>query len=118
MVSRLSRELALKMKAERRSAYADMLLSSVMHTDCTNGRENGKGCQIYVCATPDGKALYFAREKKGHEGVKGTVTEDYQGILVHDHDRTFYNYGTNHQECLAHVLRYLKGSMDNEPDRT
>ena len=95
-----------------------MLLSPVMHTDCTNGRENGKGCQIYVCATPDGKALYFAREKKGHEGVKDTVTEDYQGILVHDHDRTFYNYGTDHQECLAHVLRYLKGSMDNEPDRT
>ena len=95
-----------------------MLLSPVMHTDCTNGRENGKGCQIYVCATPDGKALYFAREKKGHEGVKDTVTEDYQGILVHDHDRTFYNYGTDHQECLAHVLRYLIGSMDNEPDRT
>ena len=118
MVSRLSREFALKTEAERRAAYADMLLSPVMHTDCTNGRENGKGCQIYVCATPDGKALYFAREKKGHEGVKDTVTEDYQGILVHDHDRTFYNYGTDHQECLAHVLRYLKGSMDNEPDRT
>ena len=118
MVSKLSREFALKTEAERKSAYADMLLSPVMHTDCTNGRENGKGCQIYVCATPDGKALYFAREKKGHEGIKGTVTEDYQGILVHDHDRTFYNYGTDHQECLAHVLRYLKASMDNEPDRT
>lgn len=26
--------------------------------------------------------------------------------------------GTDHQECLAHVLRYLKDSMDNEPDRT
>ena len=68
--------------------------------------------------TPDGKALYFAREKKGHEGVKGTVTEDYQGILVHDHDLTFYHYGANHQECLAHVLRYLKDSIDNEPERT
>ena len=61
--------------------------------------------------------LYFAREKKGHEGVKGTVTEDYHGIIVHDHDVTFYNYGTNHQECLAHVLRYLKDSMENEADR-
>ena len=118
MISKLSREFALKTEPERRKAYADMLLSPVMHTDCTNGRENGKSCQIYVCATPDGKALYFAREKKGHEGVKGTVTEDYQGILVHDHDITFYNYGTDHQECLAHVLRYLKDSMDNEPDRT
>ena len=118
MISRLNREFALKTEPERRSAYADMLLSPVMHTDCTNARENGKSCQVYVCATPGGKALYFAREKKGHEGVKGTVTEDYQGILVHDHDITFYNYGADHQECLAHVLRYLKASMENEPDRT
>ena len=111
-------EFALKTEPERRSAYADMLLSPVMHTDCTNARENGKSCQAYVCATPDGKALYFAREKKGHEGVKGTVAEDYQGILVHDHDITFYNYGADHQECLAHVLRYLKASIENEPNRT
>ena len=101
-----------------KSAYADMLLSPVLLTDCTPAKESGKSCQVFVCATPDGKALYFAREKKGHEGVKGTVTEDYQGILVHDHGITFYNYGANHQECLAHVLRYLKDSMDNEPDRT
>ena len=33
-------------------------------------------------------------------------------------DLTFYNYGTDHQECLAHVLRYLKASIENEPDRT
>ena len=118
MISKLSREFALKTESERRTAYAEMLLSPVMHTDCTNARENGKNCQVYVCVTPDGKALYFAREKKGHEGVKGTVMEDYQGILVHDHDLTFYHYGANHQECLAHVLRYLKDSIDNEPERT
>ena len=96
MVSKLSREFALKTAAERRAAYADMLLSPVMHTDCTNAKENGKGCQVYVCAVPDGKVLYFARKKKGHEGVKGTAAEDYQGILVHDHDITFYNYGADH----------------------
>lgn len=118
MVSKLGKEFALKTEPERRSAYADMLLSPVMHTDCTTARENGKSCQVYVCATPDGKALYFAREKKGHNGVKGTVTEDYQGILIHDHDKTFYHYGSDHQECLAHVLRYLKDSIENEPERT
>ena len=117
MISKLSREFALKTAHERRNAYADMLLSPVMHTDCTNAGKNGKGCQVYVCAVPDGKVLYFAREKKGHEGIKGTVTEDYQGILVHDHDVTFYNYGADHQECLAHVLRYLKDSIENEPGR-
>ena len=69
MVSKLSKEFALKTEPERRSACADMLLSPVMHTDCTNARENGKSCYVYVCATPDGKTLYFARRKKGHEGV-------------------------------------------------
>lgn len=29
---------------------------------------------------------------------------------------TFYNYGT-HQEGFAHVLRYLKDSIDNKPDQ-
>ena len=55
-------EFALKTEPERRSAYADMLLSPVMHTDCTNARENGKSCQVYVCATPDGKALYLSMD--------------------------------------------------------
>ena len=95
-----------------------MLLSPVMHTDCTNARVNGESSYVFVCAVPDGGVLYFARGKKGHDGIKGTVVEDYQGTPVHDHDVTFYKYGTGHQECLAHVLRYLKDSMDNEKDRT
>ena len=62
--------------------------------------------------------MYFARRKKGHEGVKGTPVEDYLGIPVHDHEKTFYNYGAEHQECLAYVLRYLKESIADEGDRT
>lgn len=118
MINKLSREFAQKTEQERKSLFSDLLLSPVMHTDCTNAKENGKNVYVYVCASPDGTAMYFAREKKGHEGVKGTPVEDYQGTLIHDHDRTFYNYGTAHQECLAHILRYLKDSIDNEPDRT
>ena len=117
MINSLSKSFAQKTENQRKEIYKDMLLAPVMHTDCTNARVNGKNAYVFVCAVPDGEALYFARAKKGHEGVKGTVTEDYQGILVHDHESTFYNYGSDHQECLAHVLRYLKDSMDNEPDR-
>lgn len=29
-----------------------------------------------------------------------------------------YNYGSDHQECLAHVLRYLQDSIENEPELT
>jgi transposase-like protein len=118
MINKLSREFAQKSEEQRKELFSDMLLCPVMHTDCTNAKVNGKNAYVFVCATPDGKTLYFAREKKGHEGVKGTVTEDYQGILVHDHEKTFYSYGSNHQECLAHILRYLKDSIDNESDRT
>lgn len=118
MISKLSREFAEKSEDQHKAAFADLLLTPVMHTDCTNGKVNGKNVYVFVCAAPDGKALYFAREKKGHQGIEGTPVEDYQGILVHDHESTFYKYGTDHQECLAHVLRYLKDSMQNEPERT
>ena len=117
MINKLSKEFALKSKAERKELMADMMLSPVMHTDCTNAKVNGQSAQIFVCATTDGKAMYYAREKKGHEGVKGTLVEEYQGILVHDHDKTFYQYGSDHQECLAHILRYLKASIENEAER-
>lgn len=118
MINKLSREFALKTETEQKKMFADMLLSPVMHIDCTNAKVNGKSASVFVCAEPDGRVLYFAREKKGHEGVKGTPAQDYQGILVHDHEKTFYSYGSAHQECLAHILRYLKDSIDNEGDRT
>ena len=119
MINKLCREFSNKTKTEQKKIFADLLSSAVMHTDCTNARVNGESAYVYVCATPDEqKVLYFAREKKGHEGVKGTVTEDFQGILVHDHEITFYKYGNAHQECLAHVQRYLKDSMENEPSLT
>lgn len=61
--------------------------------------------------------MYIGREKKGHEGIKGTPLESYMGIVVHDHDRSFYRYGTGHQECMQHNCRYLTGSCENEPER-
>lgn len=118
MINNLCQSFAEKTESQRKELFRDMLLSPVMHTDCTNARVNGESSYVFVCAVPDGGVLYFARGKKGHDGIKGTVVEDYQGTLVHDHDVTFYKYGTGHQECLAHVLRYLKDSMDKEKDRT
>jgi hypothetical protein len=115
MVNGLCGVFSRKTETQRRKAFVDLQYSPVMNTDCTSARVDGKNACVIVCATP-GKALYLAREHKGFEGVKGTPVEDYQGTLVHDHDVTFYHYGTGHQECLIHVLRYLKASMENEPD--
>jgi len=114
MINGLSKEFSLKTEAERKKAFADLLLSPVMNTDFTVVRVNGKNMNVAVCATPS-TTMYFAREHKGHEGVKGTPVETYQHTLAHDHDKTYYKYGDSHQECLEHPLRYLKNSMENEP---
>ena len=114
MINGLSKAFSNKTEPEQKKAFADMLLSPTIYTDFTTARVNGKNQAVIVCAN-DTHVLFFARESKGHKGVEGTPVETFQGSLVHDHDKTFYNYGGNHQECLEHVRRYLKDSMANEP---
>lgn len=117
MINGLSKEFSYKTADEQKKAFADILLSPAMNVDFSNARLSGKNVPVLVCATPE-ITLYFARESKGHEGVKGTPIEDYMFTLIHDHDITFYSYGGAHQECLVHILRYLVGSMENEKNLT
>lgn len=115
MICDLSRQFSEKTEEERNEIFLKLLASPVMHADFTFGRMNGKQNAVIVCATEDA-VLYQAREKKGHEGVKGSPVELYQGTIVSDHESTFLNYGTRHQECMAHVERYVRSSIENEPE--
>ena len=117
MINGLSKDFSEKTEAEQKKAFADMLLAPVMYIDFTTARVDGKNQNVLVCANDD-HVIYFARKNKGHKGVEGSPIETYQGVLVHDHEITFYSYGGDHQECLEHVRRYLKGSMTNEPNLT
>lgn len=44
------------------------------------------------------------------------LNTNFEGTIIHDHDKTYYTYGSSHQECLAHVLRYLVGAIESEPN--
>ena len=113
LIASLAGEFNAKSKGRQDEIYSGIVNSPVMNVDLTNVRENGK--QQYVIVTASGKnVLFFAREHRGHEAVKGTPVEEYIHTLVHDHDLTFYNYGDSHQECLSHALRYLQDSIENE----
>ena len=116
MICGLSREFSQKTREERSEIFLKLLASPVMNADFTFGRVNGKTGAVIVC-TADGQFLYQGREKKGHEGVKGSPAEYYKNTLVSDHESTFHHYGARHQECLVHVERYLRSSMENEPGR-
>jgi hypothetical protein len=113
MINGLTKEFSFRTEKEQLDIFTNLLSLSNMGVDFTGAKVNGKQSQVLVCAG-EGTHMFYAREKKGHEGVKGTLLEHYQGTLIHDHDKTFYSYGKLHQECLVHILRYLVGSMENE----
>ena len=117
MINGLTQEFSQKSSAEQKKIFSDLVGAPVLNEDFTTAKVNGKNVQVFCCATPN-EAAYFAREHKGHKGVKDTPAELNQNIHVHDHDVTFYNYGRLHQECLIHILRYLLSSIENEKNLT
>ena len=117
MINGLCAEFSSKTDQEKEEIIKKLMTSPVMNVDFTNASVNGKSAQVLVLASPcSDAALYIGREKKGHKGVEGTPLENYAGTIIHDHDTTFYKYGTGHQECTQHDIRYLIGSIQNEPE--
>lgn len=115
MINGLCAEFSAKTGQEKTEIIKKLMSPPVMNVDFTNASVNGKSAQVLVLASPSADvALYIGKENKGHKGVEGTPLENYVGTVVHDHDLTFYKYGTNHQECTQHDIRYLIGSIQNE----
>lgn len=114
MVSDLKKKFASKLTEEHMAAFLKLQTSPVMYSDATTARVNGDNCFIHIFTDKE-NVLYLFNHHKGKVALDGSPVDGYQGIIVHDHDKTYYQYGSHHQECLAHLLRYLKGSIENEP---
>ena len=117
MINNLAKEFSDKTEYEQRIMFADIQRSATMGVDFSEVNINGKKNYVLVTATPVG-VMFFARKTKGHKGIKDSPLDGYQGIVTHDHDKSFYKYGRAHQECLQHVLRYLLDSITNETNLT
>ena len=117
MICNLARQFSQKTKKEREEVFRQMATAPILHVDFTFGRVNGKQGAVIVSVIPNGPVLYQARAKKGDEGVKGSPLEFYTGTTVSDHEAAIIKHGTRHQECLAHIKRYLQGIQENEPNR-
>ncbi|HCT92245.1 MAG TPA: hypothetical protein DF613_12835 [Lachnospiraceae bacterium] len=74
------------------------ILISAIADFCTN-----------FCLLFTGNIIYLSRH---------TPVETFGGILIHDHEACFYSYGSDHQECMVHIERYLKDSIENEKNLT
>ena len=63
----------------------------------------------------ENSTLYTVNPKKDILGIKrDDILPRYFGILGHDHEIKFYNYGTWHATCGEHLLRDLTGLLDLE----
>ena len=117
MICNLAREFSVSTQSERARIFSLLTHSDVLFSDATVSNVNGQRKAVILCADKE-NVLYQHLAHKGHSGLSNTPLKHFKGTVVHDHDRTYYSYGSNHQECLAHVLRYLVGSMENEPHLT
>lgn len=116
-ISGLAAEFSAKTEAERADIYRNLVAAPYMNSDATYIRVDGRQ-QYVIVAANETDVLYYHREHKGIEALRGTPVEDYRQTLVHDHDVSYYRFGNQHQECLAHVLRYLQNSIENEAGLT
>ena len=114
MISDLSAQFSARSTSDRLEILQKLIGAQTLYTDVTGANVNGSRKSVFISTDKD-CALYQVRDSKGHAGIPGTPLEKCSGTVVHDHDVTFYSYGVSHQECLAHVLRYLQGSVENEP---
>lgn len=117
MICRLSSEFSAATQTDRAKIFSLLSHADVLYSDATVSNVNGTRKTVTLC-TDKMQVLYQHSDHKGHDGLSKTPVKNFQGTLVHDHDRTYYSYGNSHQECIAHVLRYLVGAMENEPHLT
>ena len=119
MVCNLVKEFSRKSESEKQQIMKDLQEAPALNIDFTNANVSGKSAQVLIVGSDMTRSvLFIGRKKKGHEGIKGTIIEKYGGCITHDHDKTFYKYGSSHQECHQHNIRYLINSIELEPNLT
>ena len=116
-ICNLSSEFSAATEAERSRIFSLLTHAGILYSDATVSNVNGIRKTVILC-TDKKRVLYQHLDHKGHDGLDRTPVKNAEGVIVHDHDMSYYSYGSGHQECLAHVLRYLVGAMENEPDLT
>lgn len=117
LICNLSKQFSEQTKEERDEIFLKLFCAPVMHADFTFGRMNGSQTSVMICAAGD-TVLYQGRSKKGDEGVAGSPLEFYDGILISDHEAALIKHGSQNQECMAHIKRYLINSIENEKGLT
>jgi transposase len=100
--------------------YAKFTLTEadVLHADETGINIDGNLNWVHVNAS-DQAVLMMPSEKRGNEGMDCMgVLENFTGTIVHDCWAPYFNYLlAYHCICCAHLLRELKGVIENSGEK-
>jgi transposase len=107
-----SNSLSVKLDPFTKETLQGLYNSTYVHTDESPININGKNHQLHNYSN-DQYTLQYVHESKSKDAMEEIgFLSNYVGTLIHDHNKVQYNFGTNHAECNAHILRYLKGVED------
>ena len=115
-IAELPKEFAAKSKDEMAAIFSRLLHADVVGVDTTVTKNNGKQEAITVACSKDG-GWYVHSVHKGREAAEKLPCgpgSDFAGVIVSDRESTFLN----HQQCLAHHIRELRGISEMEPNLT
>lgn len=95
------------LETEYKYIQKELMNALVLHVDESPIKINGE--QYYLHNISDGKhTLQFVTKHRSQEDIdKFGFLKEYKGIIIHDHYKMYYNYGTDNAECNVHILRYL-----------
>lgn len=84
-----------------------LLKSRVLHSDETGININGTNHWLH-CVSSAQLTLFYAHPKRGIEAMESKAAlPHFEGILVHDHWKPYFNLKCQHALCNAHHLREL-----------
>jgi hypothetical protein len=104
-------------KDEIDAIKAHIASAPVVNSDATFTSVCGKRTYAYVFAGTN-DVLFQASGAKGLAPLEASPLVGYRGTVIHDHDISYYNFGSRNAECNVHILRYLRGVCENEPKKT
>ena len=107
------KEFARKSQPEFAAVLEKSLDESVKYTDGTYITVNGNRAYIRNISTGTSVLYEFLLKKNLKSLSQSLVLPFCHCTLVHDHETALYNYGTEHGECNAHHLRYLRKAQED-----